>query len=163
MRRLSQLKAIDGNLSLDPKAEVDRSAAEGKIGRGRRLARNGEKDQAIEQFLAACKLVPKIVLDPKKEANKYEAMGLISFVDGLIETNHNTVTKPEAQGKVNTTHAEETAGFLNPLDVAQSRLEEAAKLNQQGGLGLDVQIGRTKRRLTLATTTKKPDKLRPRE
>ena len=29
LRRLSQLKAIDGNLSLDPKAEVDRSAAEG--------------------------------------------------------------------------------------------------------------------------------------
>ena len=112
------------------------------IGRGRRLARNGEKDQAIEQFLAACKLVPKIVLDPKKEANKYEAMGLISFVDGLIETNHNTVTKPEAQGKVNTTRAEEDSGLaLNPLDVAQSRLEEAAKLNQQGGLGLDVQIG----------------------
>ena len=156
LRRLSQLKAIDGNPSIDPKVEVDRSAAEGLIDRGRGLARSGEKDQAVLLFLAACKLVPKIVIDPKKEANKNEAISLIDQADVLIDNYHNTVTKPEAQGKVHTTRAEEGADLvLNPLVVAQRRLEEAATLNQQCGLGLNVDIGRTKRRLNASNHDRK--------
>ncbi len=148
LRRLRQLTAIDHGTGIDPKVAVDQSVAEGMIELGRNLAKTGEKDQAIDQFLAACKLVPKIVADPQKEANKYEVMGLIADVDRRIETIRNALTKPDTQGQAQTAAAGEGTDLPeSPLHETRLRYERAVNLNQQGRLGLSNEIGRTGRRL----------------
>ena len=160
LRRLRQLTAIDHGTGIDPKGEVDRSVAEVMIDNGRNLAKAGEKDQAIDQFLAACKLVLNIVADPQREANKYEVMGLIAEVDGLIENMQIAVNKPDTQVQVQTTQAGDGVDLLaDPLHEAQVRYDKAVTLNQQGRCDLNVEIGRTGRRLMAVTHDRKARQL----
>jgi WD40 repeat protein len=159
LRRLRQLRAIDHRTEIDAKADVDRSVAEGIIENGRHLAKNGEKDQAIGQFLAACKLVPAIVADPLKEFDKYEAMGrkeadtdeakaVIAAVDGLIKNIRETHNRPP-QGQPRIKSAEEGADTRDSLlGDARLRYAKLKTLNENGNLGLMDEIQKIGRHLT---------------
>jgi WD40 repeat protein/tetratricopeptide (TPR) repeat protein len=148
LRRLTQLKRIDNGLRIMPEAEVDRAMAEEMVDQGQRLARFGEKERAIEQFAAASKLVPNIVVDRQKEADKYTVKGTIDRVNGLIKSIQNALRTPDTHVPVQTTLAEQGSDMLeNDLHQAQRQFDKADELNRLGRLGLDVEIAKTKTQL----------------
>ena len=151
MDRLTQLKQVDPGLDYDSQTLIDLSKAEGLLRNARTLALRGgkERTKAIELFRIAKLLVPGSSLDAQLEADRYEALGLIAELDGLIneevEKIRNT-SNPQSQSRRPPDDAT-AASSGSRLADAKKRFESVKDLNKRSPLSLFVEITRVGERL----------------